>query len=122
MMGGCPQRITLVASRLALTSALAGPRSARVATGRPKPADVSVRSRVLKPSDRLRYSPGSLLLIIGSAASQPDVFAERVMEERGVVLSQAKVRSLLAGRVAEDEIEAKAHELLEAAALKRVQT
>jgi len=81
-----------------------------------------VRSRVLKPSDRLRYSPGSLLLIIGSAASQPDVFAERVMEERGVVLSQAKVRSLLAGRVAEDEIEAKAHELLEAAALKRVQT
>jgi len=87
----------------------------------PRPADVSVRSRVLSPSPRLRYSPGSLLLIVGSAASQPAVFAERVVEERGATLSLAKVRSLLAGRVADDEIEAKARELLEAAVLKRLQ-
>src|SRR5438270_11939404 len=70
----------------------------------PRPADVSVRSRVLTPSDRLRYSPGSLLMIVGSAASKPDTFAERVLEERGVVLSLAKVRSLLAGRVADNEM------------------
>jgi hypothetical protein len=62
-----------------------------------------------------------MLLIVGAAASQPDAFAERVLEERGVGLSLAKVRSLLAGRVAEDEIEAKAQELLEAAVLKRLQ-
>jgi len=41
----------------------------------PRPADVSVRSRVLAPSDRLRYSPGSLLLIVGAVASEPDRFA-----------------------------------------------
>lgn len=82
---------------------------------------MSVRSRVLRPSHRLVYSPGSMLLIVGAAASQPDAFAERVLEERGVALSRAKVRSLLAGRVAEEEIEAKAQELLDAAVLKRVQ-
>ena len=87
----------------------------------PRPADVSVRSRVLSPSHRLRYSPGSLLVIVGSAASQPALFAERVLEDRGALLSLAKVRSLLAGRVAEGDIEAKARELLQAAVLKRLQ-
>jgi predicted kinase len=60
-------------------------------------------------------------LIVGAAASQPAVFAERVLEDRGAMLSLAKVRSLLAGRVADRDIEAKAHELLEAAVLKRLQ-
>ena len=87
----------------------------------PRPADVSVRARVLRPSDRLRYSPGSLLLIVGAAASEPDRFAERVVEERGALLSLAKVRALLAGRVAADEIEARAREVLDAAILKRLQ-
>jgi len=87
----------------------------------PRPADVSVRSRILRPSDRLRYSPGSLVLIVGAAASDPDKFAERVVEERGAVLSLAKVHALLAGRVAEDEIEARSHELLDKAVLKRLQ-
>jgi hypothetical protein len=86
----------------------------------PRPVDVSVRSRVLRPSDRLRYSPGSLLLIVGAAGSEPDLFAERVVEERGAVLSLAKVRALLAGRVAADEIEARSRQLLEAATLKRL--
>src|SRR5207248_2921926 len=64
----------------------------------PRQADVSVRARVLRPSDRLRYSPGSLLLVVGPVASEPDRFAERVVEERGAVLSLAKVHTLLAGR------------------------
>jgi hypothetical protein len=88
----------------------------------PRPANISVRSRVLSPSDRLRYSPGSLLLIVGAAASEPARFAERVVEERGAVLSLGKVRTLLAGRVEEEELEARAHELLGAAVLKRLQT
>ena len=87
----------------------------------PRPADVSVRSRVLAPSDRLRYSPGSLLLIVGATASEPDRFAERVVEERGAALSLPKVRTLLAGRVEEDQLEARARELLDAAVLKRLQ-
>jgi hypothetical protein len=87
----------------------------------PRPADVSVRSRVLAPSHRLRYSPGSLLLIVGPAASKPAAFAERVLEDRGAMLSLAKLRSLLAGRVAEDELDAKAQELLAATVLKRLQ-
>jgi predicted kinase len=81
---------------------------------------MSVRSRVLTPSHRLRYSPGSLLVIVGSAASQPAVFAERVLEDRGTLLSLAKVRSLLSGRVADADIEAKASELLQVAVLKRL--
>ncbi len=88
----------------------------------PRPPDISVRSRILRPTDRLRYSPGSLLLVVGAVASEPDRFVERVVEERGVVLSLAKVRTLLAGRVAKDEIEPRAHELLDTAIAKRIQT
>ena len=87
----------------------------------PRPPDISVRSRILRPADRLQYSPGSLLLVVGAAASDPDGFVERVVEERGAVLSLKKVRTLLAGRVAEDAIESRAHELLETAILKRLQ-
>jgi hypothetical protein len=88
----------------------------------PRPPDVSVRSRVLRPSDRLRYSPGSLLLIVGPAASEPDRFIERVVEERGSAFSLRKVRALLTGRVAEDELEARTRELLEATIAKRLQS
>jgi predicted kinase len=86
----------------------------------PRPADISVRSRVLRPADRLRYSPGSLLLVVGAAASEPGQFVERVVEEPGSALSLRKVRALLAGRVAEEEIEARSRELLDAAILKRL--
>src|SRR5436309_12939981 len=86
----------------------------------PRPVDVSVRARVLRPSDRLRYSPGSLLLVVGAAASDPNRFAERVVEERGAVLSLARVHALLDGRVAAEEIEVRARELLDVAILKRL--
>jgi predicted kinase len=95
-------------------------RPRREGDGPPRPVDVSARCRVLAPSDRLRYSPGSLLLIVSADASESGRFAERVVEERGAVLSLAKVRSLLAGRVADEEIEARARELLDAAVLKRL--
>ena len=86
----------------------------------PRPVDVSVRARILRPSDRLRYSPGSLLLVVGASASEPERFAERVVDERGAVLSLARVRALLAGRVAADEIETRSRELLDVAILKRL--
>jgi hypothetical protein len=86
----------------------------------PRPVDVSVRCRVLAPSDRVRYSPGSLVVVVGAAASDPVRFAERVVEERGAVLSLTRVRALLAGRVPEADAENRARELLAAAVAKRL--
>jgi hypothetical protein len=88
----------------------------------PRPVDVSVRCRVLAHADRLRYSPGSLLVIVGASASDPEGFAERVVEERGATLAPTRVRRLLAGRVAEGEIEERANELLAGAVLKRLES
>jgi predicted kinase len=87
----------------------------------PRPVDVSVRGRVLAPTDRMRYSPGSLVVVVGAPASEAAKFADRVIQERGAVLSLARVRELLAGRVPDEEIEARAHELLGAAVRKRLQ-
>ncbi len=87
----------------------------------PRPLDVSVRNTVLRPSDRLRYSPGSLLLVTGAQAAGLDRFVGRVIEEKGIVFTPAKVRALLAGRVPEDQIDAKSGELLRAAVAKRMQ-
>jgi hypothetical protein len=85
----------------------------------PRKLDVSVRGRVLAPSDRLRYSPGSLLLVACADAGLRDRVIARVVEEQSAVLSLSKVRTLLTGRVPADELEAKAQALLEAAATKR---
>jgi hypothetical protein len=87
----------------------------------PRPADVSVRSRVLRPSDRMRYMPGSLVVLVSVAPAERDRFAERVFEDRSALLSLDRVRALLAGRVAEDEVEARAGELLDAAVTKRLE-
>jgi hypothetical protein len=76
---------------------------------------------LLAPSDRLRYSPGSLLVVVGPAAADPARFVERVIEEKGAILAPARVRTLLAGRVAAGELEDRARELLTAAVLKRLQ-
>jgi hypothetical protein len=95
-------------------------RPRRPGAGPARPADVSVRSTVLKPTDRLRYSPGSLLLVASAEPAQRDGFIERLVEDRAALLSLAKVRRLLAGRVAEDEIDARATDLLDAAVAKRL--
>lgn len=89
--------------------------------GPPRPVDVSVRNRVLAPTDRMRYSPGSLVVVVGAPGSEAAAFADRVIQERGAVLSLARVRTLLAGRVPEGEIEDRATELLAAAVRKRLQ-
>jgi len=85
----------------------------------PRKADVSVRGRVLAPTDRMRYSPGSLVLIAAGDRTLRDRFTARVIEEQSAILSLDKVRTLLQGRVAADELEAKAQALLDAAATKR---
>lgn len=86
----------------------------------PRLPDISTRNRVLAPTFRMRYSPGSLLVVVGPAAADPARFVERVIEERPAALSTAKVRTLLAGRVPEDQIDARAAELLQTAVAKRI--
>lgn len=93
----------------------------RAEGSRPRPVDISGRCRVLAPSYRMRYSPGSLVVIAGPGKLDPDAFADRVIEERGVTMSLAKVRKLLAGRVDESQVEERSRTLLEAAVLKRLQ-
>jgi predicted kinase len=86
-----------------------------------RPPDISVRCQVLRPTDRLRYSPGSLLVVVSASADERDAFVERVLETQAPVLSIGKVRDLIAGRVGDDELEARAGQLLDAAVLKRLQ-
>ncbi len=85
-----------------------------------RPVDVSTRCRILAPSDRLRYSPGSLLLIAAPSAAERDRFAARVLEDRNAYLTLDKVRALLAGRVAAEQVEERALELLETAVGRRL--
>jgi hypothetical protein len=89
--------------------------------GPERPADISVRCRVLAPSDRMRYSPGSLVVVLSASADDRDRFAERVFEDRGAVLSLDKVRGLLAGKVAAEELEERAVQILDAAIAKRLE-
>lgn len=85
-----------------------------------RPADIGVRCRVLSPSDRLRYSPGSLVTIVSASAAEREEFTDRLVRNRAAILSPEKVRGLLAGRVGEDELEARTAELLDAAVRKRL--
>jgi predicted kinase len=87
----------------------------------PRPANLTVHCRVLAPADRLRYSPGSLLIVASASAAERDRFLERLIEDRASLLSLEKVRALLAGRVGEEELDARAAELLQAAAVKRLE-
>jgi hypothetical protein len=86
-----------------------------------RPPDVSVRCRVLSPSDHLRYSPGSMLVIVSPSAADRDRFAAEMVPNKAALLSLAKVRALLEGRVPEQDMADRAAEVLEAAILKRLQ-
>jgi hypothetical protein len=85
-----------------------------------RPPDISVRCKVLRPAEEIRYSPGSLLLIASASEADREALAERVVEQKGALLSTAKVRELLDGRVPDEEMETRAAQLLGAAAAKRL--
>lgn len=86
----------------------------------PRPADVSVRCHVLGPTDRMRYTPGSLVMIVSADHAERDRFARRtLLEDQAAILSLDKVRALLAGRVPSGQEEERAAQLLDAAATKR---
>jgi len=75
----------------------------------------------MRPADRLRYSPGSLLIVSCASTQELDAFLERLVEDRAAVLSLRKVKALLAGRVAEEELDERASELLASAVQKRLE-
>ena len=85
-----------------------------------RPANIAVRCKILRPTEEIRYSPGSLLVIASASEADREALAERVVEQKGALLSTAKVRELLAGRVPDEEMDARATELLGAAAAKRL--
>jgi predicted kinase len=85
-----------------------------------RPANISTRCRVLAPTDRLRYSPGSLVVIVSPSAAERDRFVARLIEDRSSLLSLAKVRALIAGRVPDEDVDARAAELLDATVQKRL--
>jgi predicted kinase len=89
--------------------------------GPDRPPNLAVRCRVLTPSESLRYSPGSLLVIVSGSKTERDGFAERLIDDRSSLMSLDKVRGLLAERVPQEELEERAAELLEAAARKRLE-
>jgi hypothetical protein len=85
----------------------------------PRQADVSVRGRVLSPSDRIRYAPGSLLIVVCADQPTREAFCARVLEDTNALLSMPRLRRLIAGRVADEQVEEKARALLDATATKR---
>jgi hypothetical protein len=85
-----------------------------------RPANLTVHCRVLSPADRLRYSPGGLLVVVSASAEERDGFLERLIDDRSSLLSLGKVRGLLAGRAA-DQLESQAEQLLAAAVKKRLE-
>lgn len=88
----------------------------------PRPVDISTRNRVLRPAERMRYSPGSLVVVVAGSVRDRDPFVRRVFEEQGAVFSHEKIRAMLAGRVPEAEIEGKADELLDATVARRMES
>jgi len=90
--------------------------------GPQRPADISTRNRVLKPSEELMYSPGSLVVVASPAPAEAAAFVNRLVQAKGALFSMAKVRTLLAGRVGQAELEARAQELLTGAIAKRLES
>jgi hypothetical protein len=86
-----------------------------------RPADVSTRCRVLSPSDTLRYSPGSLLMVVAPSHEQRDKFLTRVLETQSTVFGIDKIRALVAGRVPAEQEAEQAGQLLDNVVAKRLE-
>ena len=65
--------------------------------GAERPADISTRCRVLKPSYAMRYSPGSLLVVVSASKTERDRFADRLIENKNSLFSLDKVARPAAG-------------------------
>src|SRR3954467_5615682 len=89
--------------------------------GPPRKPDLSTRCKVLTPSDQLRYSPGSLLMVVSASDEARDSFVERLAPGKAAVLSLGKGKGLLAGRVPRGCVDESAAQLLDMAVMKRLE-
>ena len=80
-------------------------RPRRQGDGPPRPRDLTTRCRALTPTDRMRYSPGSLVVVVSPSETMRDQFTTRVFEDKGLVLAPSALRKLIAGRVPDDQVE-----------------
>src|SRR3954451_5531779 len=69
-----------------------------------RPPDISVRCRAPRPTDSLRYSPGSLLVVTSPASVESDAWGESLVTARGALLLPGRIEALLAGRVPEEDV------------------
>jgi predicted kinase len=69
----------------------------------------------------MRYSPGSLVVVVSASPADRDRFVTRVFEEQGAVLGLDKLKSMVAGKVDESALEATAKQLLDATIAKRLE-
>jgi len=69
----------------------------------------------------MRYSPGSLLIVVSASPADRDAFIDRVIEEKGAVFTLAKIRRLVEGRVPAEELDQRAADLQQAAVAKRLE-
>jgi hypothetical protein len=83
--------------------------------------DISVRGRVLEPTDRLRYTPGSLVLVAAPDRDAAETYLTGILEDRAALITPARVQRLLQGRVPEEQLSAQAATVLETAVGKRLQ-
>src|SRR3954468_8318138 len=90
--------------------------------GPARPADISTRNRVLKPSEELIYSPGSLVVMVSSAPADADGFVNRLGQQKGALFSVNRGRTRLEARVPAEEFEGRARELLTNAVAKRLES
>src|SRR5881397_2077689 len=79
--------------------------------GPARPVDISTRNRVLKPSEELMYSPGSLVVVASTAPPEAESFVNRLVKQKNALFSLGKVRGLLQGRVPDEEVDQRAEEL-----------
>ena len=82
--------------------------------------DISVRGRVLEPTDRLRYTPGSLVLVASPDAEDAERYLAGIIEDRSALITAGRVRRLLSGRVPAEQLDEQARTVLEAAVDKRL--
>ncbi len=82
--------------------------------------DISVRGRVLEPTFRLRYTPGSLVLVAAPDRAGAEGYMHTVLEDRSALLAPGRVERLLKGRVPDEQLAEQTEVLLEKAVLKRL--
>lgn len=87
---------------------------------KPRGPQVAVRSRVLPPTDRQRYSPGSVVVIAGGTEADRERFVARRVEEQGALLSAGRIRRMVEGKVPAEKLEDAVAQLIEATVTKRV--